>query len=935
MTVTIEDIDGCPKDMTPCAATSGDFDPDSSKGQREENQREADDATQEKTGNGTSTEQSESAVASTATKEQSPRPNGDSASDKVQRSPSKKDNGVAEVVNEMTKRLPLEIESRLRRWTRHRNPKKNCKFDVDGFNRWKRKMGIDVNQKIFVVDSVFPDFKQELLDRGWIQNVWDPDGPWFDLKWTVRKQDIDYENLAPPQLANHFEKTAEITTKAGLQKHLKEASDLNEYDIDSWYPRTYHLCSPDELNAFAIEFKIHKAEGILKEFVQQKNARAPSSDTFPEDVVRTALATTKRRLVDIDALLDEEENEGVMHGFWITDDEWAVLDSVDFKNPGQENKNMSRFKEEYYENERMKEIRAVQEEEALKRRVAELQRIQEKFQEKERKKAALSRKNTVWKRPSLEKAKSSFSSDAGGSGTTVTGTGSTASPSKSSGSSASSREPYPGAWEPQDSFELLKAVKDVISSLKAMFPQFSLAGSRNTWVLKPHARARGEGIWLSANLEEINSWCEKHKMSGSWICQKYLESPFLVDGRKNDIRQWVVVTSWNPLIIHFFSKSYIRLAADEFSLSDISNKYGHVSNNNITEHHPEYDAEDDRFCFAMNCKEYRDEMKKRFGFDAYKERVVPAMKQIVIQSLSVFQECLCESAGVKCSFEMLGFDFMVDSDLNVWLIEINSSPSMAYATPVHRALVPQVMREMARVVIGGEIKNPEAGYFECIHDSTDVFSSHKTSDALSGLKVQGQQLLPPEPEKPEVQLIDEETMRERRENELQALVEKMRLKKEKEMKKHARRERILKGLRKGGLMQCKSMSKRSSTERSSSQQEVAQDKEDGTCESSETQNDSGAGQEIECGKPSDALEALLLSTKKPTVIVDSSANADVPASPVSPGKETVKAGGLVHLPPIATNTCGTPVLSASSGLVSPKRFLQEQGAAIISTSSSR
>ena len=30
----------------------------------------------------------------------------------------------------------------------------------------------------------------------------------------------------------------------------------------------------------------------------------------------------------------------------------------------------------------------------------------------------------------------------------------------------------------------------------------------------------------------------------------------------------------------------------------------------------------------------------------------------------------------KNSFQFFGYDFMVDSDLKVWLIEVNSSPSM-------------------------------------------------------------------------------------------------------------------------------------------------------------------------------------------------------------------------------------------------------------------
>ena len=34
----------------------------------------------------------------------------------------------------------------------------------------------------------------------------------------------------------------------------------------------------------------------------------------------------------------------------------------------------------------------------------------------------------------------------------------------------------------------------------------------------------------------------------------------------------------------------------------------------------------------------------------------------------------------KNSFEFLGYDFMIDEDLKVWLIEVNSSPSMDLST---------------------------------------------------------------------------------------------------------------------------------------------------------------------------------------------------------------------------------------------------------------
>ena len=42
---------------------------------------------------------------------------------------------------------------------------------------------------------------------------------------------------------------------------------------------------------------------------------------------------------------------------------------------------------------------------------------------------------------------------------------------------------------------------------------------------------------------------------------------------------------------------------------------------------------------------------------------------------------------------------MIDSDFNVWLIEVNSSPSMAYSTPITEKLVPVLMKNIVEIVL--------------------------------------------------------------------------------------------------------------------------------------------------------------------------------------------------------------------------------------------
>ena len=70
--------------------------------------------------------------------------------------------------------------------------------------------------------------------------------------------------------------------------------------------------------------------------------------------------------------------------------------------------------------------------------------------------------------------------------------------------------------------------------------------------------------------------------------------------------------------------------------------------------------------------------------DVYEDEIEPKIKNILINTLESVQDCFEYKKGC---FELYGFDIMVDTEFNAWLIEVNSSPAMDYSTHITEILV--------------------------------------------------------------------------------------------------------------------------------------------------------------------------------------------------------------------------------------------------------
>ena len=51
------------------------------------------------------------------------------------------------------------------------------------------------------------------------------------------------------------------------------------------------------------------------------------------------------------------------------------------------------------------------------------------------------------------------------------------------------------------------------------------------------------------------------------------------------------------------------------------------------------------------------------------------------------------------SFELFGYDFIIDNEYNPWLLEINNNPGLSISSPVIEKLVPRMMDDAFRLTI--------------------------------------------------------------------------------------------------------------------------------------------------------------------------------------------------------------------------------------------
>ena len=245
----------------------------------------------------------------------------------------------------------------------------------------------------------------------------------------------------------------------------------------------------------------------------------------------------------------------------------------------------------------------------------------------------------------------------------------------------------------------------------------------NYWIVKPPDLFQGMGIKVFKDFKEIKNhcqnlftgiekvtaeqedYCKKHNIelkptihkSEFILIQKYLDSPLLYYGRKFDIRCYVLVDyCFN---VYMCREGHLKACSQKYDLNDL-NIFTHITNYSLQKRCKDFAKYEQgneisfkKFIELLdNTSKIKGRGKKIFN------KIYSKMKEEIQISMNAVGRRL-KGVPKVLSFQIFGYDFIIDKEYNPWILEINDNPGLEISSELISHLIPRMVDDALRLTI--------------------------------------------------------------------------------------------------------------------------------------------------------------------------------------------------------------------------------------------
>jgi hypothetical protein len=230
----------------------------------------------------------------------------------------------------------------------------------------------------------------------------------------------------------------------------------------------------------------------------------------------------------------------------------------------------------------------------------------------------------------------------------------------------------------------------------------SLDAGKNLWIVKPTHANRGTGIRMFRSLAAIQAHLAEK--GGTMVVQKYVECPLLLMNRKFDIRCLVFVDV--QMNVYMYQDSYVRMSSYTYDTENLEDRSIHLTNYAVqkkTEAASQFE-EGNNLTLDDFQRIVREEHPDRSDFDVQRD-IVEQYKKLITETFNACKDKL-NPFREKHTFEVYGFDFLVDANFKVWLLEVNTNPYIGCSSAIITRIFTGMLEGVARLTIDPYFPGP-------------------------------------------------------------------------------------------------------------------------------------------------------------------------------------------------------------------------------------
>lgn len=135
----------------------------------------------------------------------------------------------------------------------------------------------------------------------------------------------------------------------------------------------------------------------------------------------------------------------------------------------------------------------------------------------------------------------------------------------------------------------------------------------------------------------------------------------------------------------------MRTSSDAFTL-DSDYNFVHLTNNCLQQLGENYGKHEEGN--TLSYKVLQDYLRVQYPNDqiSLEKHIIPRIKDLILDTIFSIKSEVFKKDGIN--FELLGYDFMIDEDFRVWLIEVNTNPYLGLPNDFIGTLLPKMLDDM-------------------------------------------------------------------------------------------------------------------------------------------------------------------------------------------------------------------------------------------------